>query len=54
MKKKEHFAKHFKLRKILVAFLELSMFINVYLPYIFNSIKWIGDFNMEKKLLDTI
>ena len=30
--KKEHFAKHVTVHKMLVVFLELSMFIHVYLP----------------------
>ena len=41
--KKEHFAKHFTMHKISVDFLELSMFI-------YYLMKWIGDFNMEKKI----
>ena len=58
MKKKEHFAKHFAVRKIflelqcladdLVDFLELSMFIKVSLPEIFYLMKWVGDLDMEK------
>ena len=48
MKKKEHFAKNFAVRKILVDFLELSMLINVSLPEIYYVMKWIKDLDMEK------
>ena len=40
--------KRFAVRKIIVDFLELSMFINVSLPKICYLMKWIGDLDMEK------
>ena len=39
VKKKDCFVKHFPERKILVYFLELSMFINVYFPYTYYWMK---------------
>ena len=40
----------------LIDFLELSMFINAFLPWIYYVMKWIGesDIKKKKKLLDTI
>ena len=39
VKKKDYFVKHFPEHKILVYFLELSMFINVYFPYTYYWMK---------------
>ena len=44
--------KFFELQRLvdnLVDFLELSMFINAFLPWIYYLMKWIGDSDMKKK-----
>ena len=55
MKKKEHFAKHLTVHKILVDFLELSVFVNCFftLNILFSEVD--RKFNIEKNILsDTI
>ena len=58
MKKKEHFAKHsvvyevlLQLQRIvddLVDFLELPMFINTSLSWLYYLMKWMGDLDIKK------